>query len=63
MEDQYEFVEVEVGNELVTNAWASISGKKNFLLLPLLLRVNPFDVKLTKQTFVPMNSYLSLTTL
>ena len=62
MEDQYEFVEVAVGNELVTNAWASISGKKKILLRSL-LKVNTFDVELTKQACVPINSSLSLTTL
>ena len=44
------------------NAWATISGNEN-LLLRSLLRVNPFDVQLTKQACVPMYSSLSLTTL
>ena len=51
-----------MGNELITNAWATISGKKEFPFT-FFTQVNPFDVELTKQACVPMNSSLSLTTL
>ena len=57
--NQNEFIGVAVGNELLTNPWATISGKQEnriytCLHLSSLLRVNPFDVELRKQDYVPM---------
>ena len=57
-----------MGNELITNAWATISGKQEnriytCLHLSSLLRVNPFDVELTKQACELMYSSMSLITL